>query len=110
MRLTPHAAIELTMVGLAAAAGSAPSAPAATERWFSSGLYPRIQQLVTPVSNLAPFALFDVVCVAALATFAIVLARGVGAAWRTRRLGGALARAGHLAAAAAVVYLLFLVL
>jgi hypothetical protein len=43
----------------AGAAALAPLPPTWIERWYSSGLYPRIQAFVTSTSNLVPFALFD---------------------------------------------------
>ena len=36
------------------------------ERGYSTGVYPVIQRVLTPVSNLVPFALLDILAVAAL--------------------------------------------
>jgi uncharacterized protein DUF3810 len=75
------------------------------ERLYSRGVYPRLQRLVTPVSNLLPFALFDLLCVIAIVTVALHLRRSV------RALGGrgGLARTIVIVLrGAAVTYLIFL--
>ena len=43
----------------------APLSPSLVERWYSTGVYPRVQHVVTPISNLIPFALFDVLTIGA---------------------------------------------
>jgi hypothetical protein len=94
---------------VAVAAAVVPLSPAAVESGFSNGLYPRIQPVLTGLSNQTPFALFDLLV-------------GVAAAWWTacsvRDLSGARRRGGWLAAivsivsrtavTAAVAYLAFL--
>jgi hypothetical protein len=55
------------LIVLAAAAALAPLPPAWVEQAYSTSFYPRVQALVTPVSNLAPFALFDVLIVTGVA-------------------------------------------
>ena len=78
------------------------------ERVYSVGVYPWIQQALTPVSNLLPFALFDVLTVAGVVAVLAVVFRGVRRALRERRpgpLGGALF---GVTTAAAVIYLVFL--
>jgi hypothetical protein len=102
--------LELALVGLALAAAIAPLPPALVERWFSTGVYPIVQRIVTPASNLVPFAVLDVVSVAALAGVVWLV---VGAIRQSRASRGIrpLLRAGRrLVAAAAVVYLSFLLL
>lgn len=79
------------------------------ERVYARGLFPALQPLLTGLSNLAPFALFDVVLVVG---FAAVLVHVVGAACAPRRAGWLRAASQivlHLAAVAAVSYLAFLV-
>ena len=56
-------AFGLAVVLLAVLAGFAPIDTRLVERWYSTGIYPPIQQVLTPVSNLVPFALLDVVAV-----------------------------------------------
>jgi hypothetical protein len=65
--------------------------------------------VVTPLSNLVPFAVFDAIIGAAFAAGVIVLVRAVRASRRTRRVRPALAGLGHLVAGAAALYLAFLV-
>lgn len=95
-------------VVMALVAALAPIEARFVERWFSTGLYPYIQRALTPVSNLVPFALFDVMTLAAglaviVATVRAVLAARPARDWRPlRRLGA------RLVTAAAVGYLCFL--
>ena len=98
------------MVGLALGAAFAPAAPSTTERWFSTGLYPRVQQIVTPLSSLIPFAIFDVLIAAGGIAVLVVLARAVRAGWRTRRAAPVLHAVRSLLVGAAAVYLVFLLM
>jgi hypothetical protein len=98
------------VIGLAAIAALAPIDPAVVERHFSTRLYPAVQTIVTPLSNLVPFALFDLLTCAAALTIVVVTVRGVRRARQQRRFGPLLAAVGRLATAAAVAYLAFLVL
>lgn len=95
---------------LALAGALAPTNPALVEAWFSTGIYPVIQRTVTPVSNAVPFALLDLLSVAAVVAAAVALVRGLRASRRMRRLGPLLLIAGRLIVAVAVGYLVFLVL
>lgn len=110
MTLNRRAAIEIVVAGLALAAAVAPAAPVVTERWFSTGLYPRVQHVVTPLSNRVPFALFDLLTAVAIAALGIVLVGAVRAGWRAHRLAPVLHVLRRLAVGAAVVYLAFLLL
>ena len=103
-------AIECLAVGLALAAGFTPIPSTTIERWFSTGLYPALQRHVTPVSNLLPFAVLDVLAVAWCAAIAVVVIRAAHAARKTRRVLPVFRALGHLASAAALVYLAFLML
>jgi hypothetical protein len=91
---------------LAAAGALAPIPAWMVERWYSTGFYPRLQGILTPASNLVPFALFDVLWIAAAAASAT-------AAYRCIRIGGWRTGARRLALfalrAAAAVYVVFLV-
>jgi len=98
------------MVGLAIAAAYAPAAPQATERWFSTGLYPRLQHVLTPLSNIIPFAVFDLVIAAGLIFVLVILGRGTAAACRARRVAPAIHALRRVVVSAAVVYLAFLLL
>jgi hypothetical protein len=93
----------------AVAAALLPLDASVVERWYSTGLYPRVQRVLTPLSNLLPVAWLDVLSVAAVA-------------WLGWRWWHALRRTGEplwprvrraamtTAAVAAVVYLAFLAL
>jgi hypothetical protein len=90
----------------AALAGAFAPIPAWTvERWYSRGAYPALQRVLTPVSNLAPFALFDVLWIAAAAVsvaFGYRCIRSLG--WRK----GAVRLAAVAVHAVAIVYVVFL--
>jgi len=89
---------------VAALAALLPLPALAVERWYSRGLFPPLQRAMTSVSNIAPFALFDVLWIGALAAAAILAYRQRRAGWRTGSLRVALV----LACAAVAVYLAFL--
>jgi Protein of unknown function (DUF3810) len=100
--------IRVLVIGLAVLAGLAPIDSRVVERWYSTGIYPAIQRVVTPVSNLVPFALLDLLAVGALAAALVVLVRSILLArkkktWKPIRL--ILTR---LASSGAVIYLVFL--
>nr|AQQ74772.1 hypothetical protein [uncultured bacterium] len=80
------------------------------ERWYSTGLFPRIQRLVTSISNAIPFAVFDVLTLGALAAVVFALVRAVKRARQARRLSIVLRTIGNLVWGAATVYLAFLLL
>jgi hypothetical protein len=94
---------------LCAAAAFAPLSPGVVERWYATGVYPRIQRLLTPFSNLVPFAWLDVIAGLAAAAFVVVWWRALrrGPEPRRIRVGRAL---GTTAACAMTVYLAFLLL
>jgi hypothetical protein len=99
---------EAVTVVLALLAALAPTPPDLVERWFSLGAYPLVQRAVTSVTNLVPVAIFDVMLIAAVIGLGAVLVRGTRAAWRARRPGPLVRVLGHVAAAAALAYLVFL--
>jgi len=90
---------------LAVAAAAVPMPAGAVERWYSNGIYPRIQSMMTTATNHIPIALLDVAA-------AILIA--VGLVWfvrRARSIGAprALLRGGVcVVSCAAALYLLFL--
>ena len=98
------------IVGLALTAAFAPISSATVERRFSTTVYPAIQRLVTPLTNLVPFALFDVLTVIGLAAVLVVLGRAIRQAWHERRGRPMLRALGNIATAASAVYLVFLAL
>jgi hypothetical protein len=101
---------DVVIVAAALTAAFAPGAPGLTERWFSTGLYPRLQRVLTAFSDRLPFALFDLVILSAAAATVVVLWRGIAAGRRTRRIMPALHGLRRVAVGGAAAYLLFLVL
>src|SRR4051794_31471088 len=104
VRIVPRVVLEVAAIIAAAIAALVEVPPALIERWYSLEIYPRVQHVLTPVSNLLPFALLDVLVVATTATVVFTLVRSVRGAWLERRPGILLATLGHLAASAAVAY------
>lgn len=102
--------LQVVLVLVAAVAALAPIPPAAVEAIFSTGIYPRIQPVVTGLSNAAPFAVFDLLLIAAATTVVVVLVRGIRAARASRKLLPLARSLATLASVAAVVYLAFLLL
>src|SRR3990170_4925968 len=63
----------LVVAGLATAL--MPLDPVKVERWYSTALYPRVQGLITPVTNRVPFALLDIAVALCLICLAILVVR-----------------------------------
>ena len=102
--------LEVAVAGLALVLAFVPTPAGAVERWFSTGLYPWIQRVVTPASNLVPFAVFDLLLVAAVSAVLVVVVRAAREALRARRVAPLLRGAGRIAAGVALGYLVFLLL
>jgi len=107
-----HRALEprrIAIVAVAVAAAVVPVSPALVERGFSNGLYPRIQPLLTGLSNQTPFALFDLLVAVGVAWWIARAARDLSGF----RRGGwpaifsILSRTAVTAALAYLVFLLF---
>jgi hypothetical protein len=99
------------LVGAAIVAALAPTSATAVERWYSNGVFPHLQPLLTSVSNLSPIVFLDALILLAILTIAVLVFR-----WMRpepdRRAGkpGGLLRTGlQCMGVAAAVYLLFLV-
>ncbi|MBI4885586.1 MAG: DUF3810 family protein [Acidobacteria bacterium] len=110
MKITSRAVAESALLVLALLAAWAPPAPAAIEGWFATGIYPAIQRSLTPLSNRLPFALIDLLGAVAVGLAGMMLARAAVGSIRTRKPWPALQAVAHLAGAAAVTYLVFLLL
>lgn len=95
-------------MGLALALAVVPTDASIVERGFSTGVYPRIQRALTTASNVVPFALFDVLTLAAAVVFIAILVRGVRALRRERRWAAAGPPLRRIVVGAAAVYLVFL--
>ena len=102
--------LQAALVFLALVCALIPGDPEVVERVFSAGLYPVLQRHLTPLSNLAPFALFDVMTIAAGAALVITIAGSIRHARRVRRWRALLPTLVTMVTAAAAAYLMFLVL
>ena len=102
--------LQALIIVAAVAAGLAPISATSIERVFSTGAYPQLQRILTPLPNLAPFAIFDVLTVAAALALIVLIVRGVGHARRERTIRPLAAVLRRLLVAGAVVYLAFLAL
>ena len=100
--------IKAATVAAAAVCALAPLSPTLVERWYSTGVYPRVQHVVTPISNLLPFALFDILTIGAAVVVIGALIRSVRRARRARSWSIVLKTLGHVVVGAAAVYLVFL--
>jgi len=92
----------------AAVAALVPLPAGAVERWYSTLLYPPLQSVLTGASNLVPFALLDVLIIAALVLIAMGAARDIAVRRRKGWFYALWLLATRLGALAAMVYLLFL--
>ena len=102
--------LQLAVIAAAVAAGLAPISAGTIERRFSTTVYPAIQRMMTPLSNVAPFALFDLLTVAAAIVLIAALVHGARTARREHTFRPLLTTLAHIATAAAVAYLAFLLL
>jgi hypothetical protein len=86
-----------------------PLSPSFIERWYSTGLYPFVQRLLTPVANLLPFAVFDLITIAAAALAVRAIVRSIRLARQHRTWRPVWTTTLNLATAAAAIYVVFLV-
>lgn len=89
---------------VAAAAALVPLPARWIEAWYSRGLYPPLQRVLTSISNLCPFPLLDALLLTGVAAIAVATYRAL----RARGRRGLVNLLGTLVCAAAVVYLVFL--
>jgi hypothetical protein len=97
----------LLIVAAAAGALLVPLPPALIERYYSAGIFARLQPVLTSLSNRAPFAVFDLFVATAVAALLVLTVRDItrSCAWWRRAARVTL----RLVTTAAVVYLVFLV-
>lgn len=100
--------VQALIMGAAVVGAVVPMTPAAVERWYSTGFYPGLQRMLTPASNLVPFAWLDLLSLGAVAVVVLALVRAVRASRRSRRLVPLLSVLPRLATAGALGYLVFL--
>ena len=68
---------------VAAVAALAPLPAPLVERWYSRGLFPLLQRVLTSASNAVPFALFDVIWIGGVAAVVLIAYRRIRAhGWR----------------------------
>lgn len=92
-------------IGAAAIAAVAPIPATLVEHWYSNGVYPHVQHVLTTLSNLSPFSIFDALCLIAISVFAVACYRAVMNRGWSR---AALHVVWILIRGAALVYLVFL--
>jgi hypothetical protein len=100
----------MACVALAGVALAFPVPSTLVEGWYAAGLYPVVQRMVTPIANMVPIAVFDVLLVAGGLTVIVIVWRGLSGAWRRRRLAPAGAAVWRVVVMAAAAYLVFLAL
>jgi hypothetical protein len=103
-------ALNMCAIGLALLAGLAPIDARFVERWYSTGIYPVIERGLTPVSNLVPFALLDILAVGGVCLVLLALVRSVRLARHKKKWAPLLITLSRLVTSAAVIYLAFLLL
>src|SRR6185369_7812612 len=81
-----------------------PFSPSFIERWYSTGLYPFVQRVLTPLSNLVPFALFDLLTIGAAAIVIVAIVRAIRRARRLRQWSPLLTASFNLLTGVAVAY------
>src|ERR1041385_8286966 len=101
---------EIGVIAAAAAFALLPARPAWIETGYSTTVYPRLERVLTPLSNHLPFALLDPLLVLVIGGTLILLARVIRQAWRTRTIGDLGRTVLRLVAGAAVLYIVFLLL
>ena len=95
------------MVLAALAAAALPIDSRTIENAYSVSIYPKIQAVVTPVSNLVPFALFDVLTVVAAVVLILAVTFAAARAKAQRHIRPVLGVLASIATAAATMYLIF---
>ena len=96
----------MALVGIAAAAAFLPLPPAAVDRWYAAPVYGTVQPLLTSISNLAPFALLDVLIISLAVPWIALAVRDLRRAPARGR--GALRVTVRTLVWCAALYLLFL--
>jgi hypothetical protein len=106
-------AIRLLIVALAIAGALVPIPAAWVERAYSSGVFPFVQAIVTRISNLARFSLFDALVIVAALWWTVGGIRDIarrGDSYRRPRARPFLSIAGRTLTLAAAAYLAFILL
>src|SRR5438094_673698 len=80
--------VEVATTVAAAALAVVPARAPWIEAWYSTGLYPHLERLLTPASNVIPFAILDILLVTIAVAVLVSLGRAVRHAWQTRTFSG----------------------
>ena len=107
MQVSTRTVIRTAIVAVAALAAVTPLPASAVDRLYSAHLYAALQPVMTSFSNLAPFALLDLLIAVVLLLWIALAVRDLTP--KRLRLRGAAAIAARTAVWCAVFYLLFLV-
>jgi hypothetical protein len=98
------------MVGLALLAAVLPTSPDAVEGAYSTGIYPALQRVLTPITNLTPVAMLDLLLIILLVVVPTALFVAIRNGRRTRTARPVLRTLGWIVVGGATCYLLFLAL
>ena len=96
------------LVAIAVAAALIPLPALFVERWFSAGLYPRLQSAITPFTNAVPFAWFDVILVVSIGGALTLFVKAARRSLRQRNWRPLFEWSWVVAVATAAGYLVFL--
>lgn len=108
MRPSPTAAIQLTLIAIAAFVAILPPGAASVERLYADWLYPIIQSNVTSLSNRSPIALFDIAVVGFIVALLAIWIRSIKLARKKQALVNLWRGFVATLTVLAVVYLWFL--
>jgi hypothetical protein len=103
--------VHAALIAGAVAAALTPTSAAVVERWYSNGIFPRLQPVLTSVSNVSAVAFLDVLILLAVLTTAVVAIRRI-LVRRTRAQSatrGLVRAVSAVLGVAAALYLMFLV-
>jgi hypothetical protein len=98
----------VALVAVAVAAAAVPTPPGLVERLYSLRAYGVLQRPMTALSNLVPFALFDVLLIVVIGGWAALAVRDLARRRRTGTARAAARTAGRTVVWAAGFYLIFL--
>lgn len=109
-RLSIRLALKVGVILIALCLALFPFPAAWIEHFYSNGMYPRLQSILTPLSNLIPFAIADVLIVALALGLPVWWIARLRSAGRGRRLRALRQLAFNTLFFVACVYLTFLLL
>lgn len=105
---TGHIVVQATLVAIALAALAFPLPAGFIERYYVPDVYLPTQRFITPIANLIPLAIFDVLLVVSVVWVMALLLRGVRSSWRDRQVAPVAKVFWRLLVFAASTYIAFL--